>query len=127
MEVVKEAAIDLLSDITNMNVGLMQYDTNAEGGMVLAPALPIDEGTNRAHLIEIVNGLNHAGPTPLSETLTEAYRYFAGAEVNYGDSSQACSVSIVDNNCPSRDKYDLNSVASSRTADGTKYDSPADA
>jgi type IV pilus assembly protein PilY1 len=130
MEVVKEAAINLLTEVTDMNVGLMRYDTAGNGGMVLAPARPIDEGTNRQDLIDLVNSLRFAGNTPLTETLSEAYRYFAGEKVHYGNDSKACKIDRTNANCSSGDMVTQKSVASSRspaTADGAYYDSPADA
>ncbi|WP_331612066.1 pilus assembly protein [Povalibacter sp.] len=130
MEVVKEAATSLLSQVSNMNVGIMRYDTDGNGGMVLAPAKPIDAGTNRADLIALINGFNEAGNTPLSETLFEAYRYFSGGAVEYGGNSKVCSVAANNANCPTGSKVAAPSVPSSRfpaTSASSDYDSPADA
>lgn len=130
MDVVKEAAKNLISNVSNMNVGLMRYDTTGKGGMVMAPARPIDEGTNRADLIASIDTFNYAGPTPLSETMFEAYAYYAGKDVNYGADSRICSVEAHNANCPSTLQVKWPSVASSRfpaTATGKSYDSPADA
>jgi type IV pilus assembly protein PilY1 len=129
MEAMKEAATNLLSTITGMNVGLMRYDTNGQGGMVLAPALPIDEGTHREDLIALVNDLRHAGTTPLSETLFEAMRYYSGGPVHFGNNSQICTESS-SATCASNRKQNRPSVPTSRspaTANGANYDSPADA
>src|SRR4051794_1959088 len=71
MDVVKEAAINLITTTHNMNIGLMRYDTAGSGGMVMAPARPIDEGTNRADLIALISEFKQAGNTPLSETMFE--------------------------------------------------------
>jgi len=129
MEVVKEAATNLLNDLTSMNVGLMRYDAAGHGGMVLAAAKPIDEGTNRADLIALVNDLKEGGYTPLTETLFEAYRYFSGGAVGYGNNSKACSVSS-NSTCPTNSQVNSKSVAAARfpaTVTGSNYDSPADA
>jgi type IV pilus assembly protein PilY1 len=130
MEVVKEAAINLISTTHNMNIGLMRYDTGGNGGMVMAPARPIDEGTNRADLIALISDFKQAGNTPLSETMFEAYRYFAGGDIKYGLASKICNVAVTNANCPSGSSVDWPSAYSSRfpaTSEGTKYDSPADA
>ena len=117
MDVMKDAATRLLSALNGVNVGLMRYSRNggdgdllAQGGMVAYPVSPID--TNRQQLIDAVNSWNADGFTPLSETLFEAYRYFTGGAVGFGDTS-----------------VPFLSVAESRnpaTADGDDYESPAD-
>ena len=131
MEVVKEAAKNLVSNVSNMNVGLMRYDTTGNGGMVMAPAKPIDEGTNRADLIALIDDFHYAGNTPLSETMFEAYRYYAGEKVRFGVDSKVCSASKKDSDCVSPLVQEpWPSVPSSRfpaTTKGENYDSPADA
>ena len=120
MEVMKDAATRLLSALNGVNVGLMRYSRNstdeddgdlaAEGGMVAYPISPIED--NRQELIDAVNSWDASGFTPLSETLFEAYRYFTGGAVGFGNTSEP-----------------FLSVAESRTpqqADGADYDSPAD-
>lgn len=117
MDVMKDAATRLLSALNGVNVGLMRYSRNggagdllAQGGMVAYPVSPIE--TNRQQLIDAVNSWDADGFTPLSETLFEAYRYFNGGAVGFGDTS-----------------VPFLSVAESRnpaTADGDNYESPAD-
>lgn len=110
MDVMQEAATNLLSRLSGVNVGLMRYDSDAHGGMVAYPVSAIE--TNRQELIDTVNSWEPGGFTPLSETLFEAYRYFTGGAVGYGDSSAP-----------------FDSVAESRnpqTDDGENYESPAD-
>jgi type IV pilus assembly protein PilY1 len=117
MQVMKEAATRLLGSLSGVNVGLMRYSRNdgdgellAEGGMVAYPVSPIE--TNRQQLIDAVNSWNASGFTPLSETLFEAYRYFKGAAVGFGNYS-----------------VPFHSVAGSRdpaTDTGANYASPAD-
>ena len=78
--------------------------------MVAYPLSPIE--TNRQQLIDTVNSWNASGFTPLSETLFEAYRYFKGDPVGFGNTSEP-----------------IPSVAESRNpaqADGANYESPAD-
>ncbi len=117
MSIMKTAAVNLLNSLSGVNVGLMRYSRNAgdgdlraSGGMVAYPVSPIE--SNRAQLVDAVNAYTAAGFTPLSETLYEAYRYFSGGAVLYGN-----------------DSVPFASVAESRdpaTSDGADYDSPAD-
>jgi type IV pilus assembly protein PilY1 len=92
LKVMQYAAKNLLSSVSNVNVGLMRYSLNNKrnngGGMVLAPVAPISE--NRQQLIDFVNGFIANGNTPLSETLYEAHQYFSGGSVFFGNSSQGC-------------------------------------
>jgi type IV pilus assembly protein PilY1 len=91
LSVMKEAATNLLNTMTNVNVGIMRYSNNggsdeeraASGGMMAYPVSPI--ATNRANLVSTVNGFTADGWTPLSETLFEAYRYYTGGNVYFGD------------------------------------------
>jgi type IV pilus assembly protein PilY1 len=117
MDIMKDAATRLLGALNGVNVGLMRYSRNggtgdllAQGGMVAYPVSPIE--TNRQQLIDAVKSWDADGFTPLSETLFEAYRYFTGGAVGFGDTS-----------------VPFLSVAESRnpaTADGDNYESPAD-
>ncbi|MGH8238881.1 MAG: pilus assembly protein, partial [Steroidobacteraceae bacterium] len=119
MEVMKDAATRLLGRLSGVNVGLMRYSRNgsgrdgdlaARGGMVAYPISPIE--TNRQQLIDAVNSWDADGFTPLSETLFEAYRYFTGGAVGFGNGS-----------------VPFLSVAESRNppqVDGADYESPSD-
>jgi type IV pilus assembly protein PilY1 len=110
LAIMQGAATQMLGSLTGVNVGLMRYSTNANGGYVIAPVSPIE--TARASLVATVNGLVASNNTPLSETMYEAERYFAGNTVLYGNGSTPAL-----------------SVATSRSpaiAGGANYDSPAD-
>jgi type IV pilus assembly protein PilY1 len=96
LSVVQQAATNLLNSLSNVNVGLMRYsddqsrtgasgDPAAQGGMVIYPISPIS--TNRQNLIDAVNSYTAGGFTPMSETMFEAYRYFSGGNVLYGNTS----------------------------------------
>jgi type IV pilus assembly protein PilY1 len=104
LEIVQNVAVTLLQSITGVNVGLMRYSSNtnggcpdatdppnagpaAEGGMVTYPVSDIDSGTVRQDLINTVKSYNADGCTPLSETLYEAAQYFRGSAVTYGINS----------------------------------------
>jgi type IV pilus assembly protein PilY1 len=132
MWIMRGAASSLLNSLQGVNVGLARYDQGGSGGMILAPVAPIDNGTNRADMINLVNSWAPSGSTPLSETLYEAYLYFSGGSVLYGNNSStsACTTwSTVDYTCSRSTTSKAPSVPSSRTggtAASKTYDSPAD-
>jgi type IV pilus assembly protein PilY1 len=104
IQVVQQAATNLINSLSNVNIGLMTYSNNlsapvnspadpsnpvdgyAAGGMVTYPVSPV--ATNRTPLINAVNSLAPGGFTPLSETLYEAYLYYSGGNVLFGNTSQ---------------------------------------
>jgi type IV pilus assembly protein PilY1 len=132
MAIMHDAMASLLSSMTGVNVGLARYDYNGNGGMILAPVAPIDTGTNRTNDINLVKGWAPAGVTPLSGTYYEAYRYFSGNGVVYGNGSTSTTCTnwnAVDNTCTSLTSFAAPSVPGSRTggsAASNTYDSPAD-
>jgi len=95
--VVQQAATNLINSMANVNIGLMRYSDNAsanfslngdlaaQGGMVVYPISPIS--SNRTGLVNAINSYSPGGWTPLSETMFEAYRYFSGGQVQYGNNS----------------------------------------
>ncbi len=89
LEVVRRASVSLLNTLNGVSVGVMRYDSSGEGGMVAGAVAPIAD--NRTTLINTINSWIPAGSTPLSETLFEAYRYYSGGDVRYGNSSHACT------------------------------------
>lgn len=113
--IMRDAATTLLQSLSGVNIGLMRYSRDANGGMVAYPVAPI--AANRTQLINAVNSYDASGNTPLSETLYESYLYFSGGRVDYGDNSTP-----------------FESVRSSRVGytesngalQGGNYDSPAD-
>lgn len=89
LQVVQEAASNLVRSISGVNVGLMRYSNNttsgdeaAEGGMVTFPVTPVESA--RDALVDTINTYRPDGFTPLSETLYEAQQYLAGRPVDYG-------------------------------------------
>ena len=89
---VQDAAIGMTASIDGVNLGLMRYSNNkgsgeqvASGGYVVQA---VDDVTaNRDGIIDKINKFSPDGNTPLSETLYEAYRYYAGRRVKYGNDS----------------------------------------
>jgi type IV pilus assembly protein PilY1 len=104
IDIVKNVSTNLLNSIDGVDVGLMTY--NADQGGHVDHALE-DVATARANMIATINGLTPFSWTPLSETMHEAYEYFTGNRVLYGDIGP------------------IRSVDASRTAPGsTQYKTP---
>ena len=88
LEIVRNVAINLTNSLQNVNLGLMRYNTDAEGGYVLNAVEDI--ATNRANILATLNAFTPttgSGGTPLSETYYEAAQYLTGGKVVYGDRS----------------------------------------
>ncbi|HED35095.1 MAG TPA: pilus assembly protein PilY [Gammaproteobacteria bacterium] len=85
IKVMQDVITDLLQSTTGVNVGLMRFSQNGEGGMM---AVPIDDiATNKTTLITELNKMTASGGTPLSESFYEAAMYFQGKSVDYGNNS----------------------------------------
>ncbi|WP_296935033.1 PilC/PilY family type IV pilus protein [uncultured Marinobacter sp.] len=78
LNVMKQAAKDLVNSLNDVNVGLMIFGGN-EGAYFKAPVADID--TQRSSLITKIDGLFAGGNTPLSESLFETMRYYQGEDV----------------------------------------------
>ncbi len=126
LQIVQQVAISTITQLAvddAVNVGLMQFSNNtnggcgttgtSEGGMVLRPVAPV--AANKTNLINDINALNADGCTPLSETMYEAYLYLSGNNVDYGLNSRKRPGS----------GGAFPSIASSRvTGNQSKYESP---
>ena len=101
LEVVQQVTINLLENLTGVNVGLMRFNIS-DGGPVVHAMENIE--TSRTSMQQAVSDLDFDLWTPLSETLYEAHQYYSGGSVVYGEG------------------YTRDSVDASRT--GNTYDSP---
>jgi type IV pilus assembly protein PilY1 len=109
LEIVRDVAKNLVNSLEGVNLGLMRYDRNAEGGMVTYPVSELTP-TSRTEMTTLLDSYAADGFTPLSETLFEAHQYLSGGRVVYGNTSSP----------------EL-SIATSRVANaplGTNYKSP---
>lgn len=82
LQVVQSVATSLVGSIDDVNLGLMRFSNNDEGGMVIREIADI--ATSRDALISDINALTADGFTPLAETMYEAGQYFAGRAVDFG-------------------------------------------
>lgn len=91
LEVVVEAAVDLINSVSDINLGLMRFNTYSystssrnKGGPVRFPIAdpdeidPVSGLTNRQAMINELQSYNDSGYTPLTETVYEGLRYFRG-------------------------------------------------
>ncbi|MEO0971669.1 MAG: PilC/PilY family type IV pilus protein [Pseudomonadota bacterium] len=84
IEILKDVGQDLIAGIGGINIGLMRFSSDAEGGMVVHPVSSINDPINRATLLGAIEALQPGGNTPLAETLYEAERYLSGSPVQFG-------------------------------------------
>ena len=131
MDDVKSAVTTLIDQITDTGakVGLMRYDSNASGGIVMHPIKALDSSYANT-LKTTVNAFQPSGSTPLSETLYEAYLYLTGGTVKYGNTSKLCSLIINPNtnnagNC-TFNNYQLNSSITSTSSTSIRVQSSTD-
>lgn len=78
LSVMKQATKDLLSSLSDVNVGLMAFGGD-EGAYFKAPIGPIED--QRSTITSKVDALTAGGNTPLSESLFQAMRYYQGEDV----------------------------------------------
>ena len=85
MQVTVDVLNELTHSLSNINLGLMRFDGNADGGLI---DVAIDDVANTGALIRNkLDSYTPNGYTPLSETLYEAARYYRGEDWQYGNNS----------------------------------------
>jgi type IV pilus assembly protein PilY1 len=91
LQTVKDVAISLTQQLTGVNLGVMQYNSNSEGGFVMQPVADIGNAAHRTNVVNSIDALSLTSIqgtfTPLSETYYEAFLYFTGGRVDYGANS----------------------------------------
>ncbi|MEX2164109.1 MAG: hypothetical protein WD823_07690 [Sulfuricaulis sp.] len=132
MDVAKAAVKNLIDANISVRFGLMAFNNNNQtphGGRVL---MRIDNMDNarRTAMKNIVDSLSPDTFTPLAETLWEAYRYFAGLSVTYGNPSpeqtphqDSCAQNTSNAACDNGGYYDAIAAGLPAYNDGT-YISP---
>ncbi len=81
-DIMKATAKQVLGSVSNMNVGLMRFNSQ-DGGPVILAMQDID--TNRQAFMDAIDGLPANGYTPLSETLYESALFWRGMPAYYGE------------------------------------------
>jgi type IV pilus assembly protein PilY1 len=88
IDVLKAVGQDLLTGIGGLNMGVMRFSSNSQGGMVVQPVSDIDELGNRVSVIAALEAFQAGGDTPLAESLYEAQRYYSASPVFFGLNSR---------------------------------------
>lgn len=88
---VKKVYSSLINSLgSNVNIAIMRYDARSaslnKGGYFVMPMQQLTDD-NRSSYIDAVNNFTASGYTPLSETLHEAYLFYRGDTVKFGNSS----------------------------------------
>lgn len=134
LSIVQQVAKELIADLDGVNLGIMRYSADAQGGMVMYPVSQLTTDSRKA-MTDIVNGLIPEGNTPLSETMFEAYSYLANKELEFGDDSQVVDhyIQVWSN---FQNKYvdvpvlgpwpSVNESKTPKTAESKMYDGPMD-
>ncbi len=82
INIVQNTATAILNSIEGINVGVMRFNSQ-EGGPVLLDLVPLD--TNRTQIIDMINQIPSGGSTPVSETVFESALYWRGLPAHYGE------------------------------------------
>lgn len=124
ISLVRNAAKNLINSLSDVNIGIMRYNATGGGGMVLAPVQPVDSA--KAALTSTIDTKTQAcGYTPLSETLYESYRYFAGQNVLFGSDSYRADGDYGGASCyPNTPQPSVAESRTTGTVDGTQYATP---
>ena len=82
MEILRKAAKDAIGSLPDkVNIGLMRFNSDGEGGRVISAMKPARE--NQASTYQALDQISPNGGTPLSETMYEAGRYMTSSNAKY--------------------------------------------
>ena len=97
LDVVRDAAIDVLNNVSGINIALARFNTNSEGGRLSTPMLSIDDDGIKDLLGNVLDNYSASGGTPLTESLYEIAQFYRGGSMTYGstdaDDTDQCMVS----------------------------------
>ncbi|NOR36348.1 MAG: hypothetical protein GQ577_06330, partial [Woeseiaceae bacterium] len=79
--IMKEVTKKVLSSVNNLNVGLMRFDGD-DGGPVILDITDLD--SNRQTVLDAVDAIGAANNTPLSEVFYESALYWRGMPAHFG-------------------------------------------
>jgi len=87
LQIAQEVISTIIDTNPNIDFGLLEFNYDSGGRIVRRIITDMSE-SERASLIDLVNMTDHAGNTPMCESMYEAYRYIAGEGVVYGNDAQ---------------------------------------
>ena len=90
LEIAQEVVSTIIDSNSGVDFGLLEFNY-LEGGRVVHRIIQDMSGTQRNNLIDLVEDIEHAGSTPMCESMYEAYNYIAGRSVDYGNSAESGS------------------------------------
>jgi type IV pilus assembly protein PilY1 len=90
LDIAQEVISTIIDTNTGIDFGLMEFNYD-EGGRIVNRIIPDMTDLQRTNLIANVNLMDHAGSTPMCESMYEAFNYLAGRDVEYGNSAQSGS------------------------------------
>lgn len=105
-DIMKQAALNIVDSVTDINMGMMRFN-GGSGGYAVKDFLDMSDSTNKQSMRNAINALPASGSTPLAETMYEAYRWFSGRSPKWGTNP-----------------YQYNSDADSSVVSGGNYKSP---
>jgi type IV pilus assembly protein PilY1 len=82
LQIMKEVSKKVLTSVNNLNVGLMRFN-DQQGGPVILGITDLDQ--NRQDVMDAIDSLPANGWTPLSETMYENALYWRGMSAHYGN------------------------------------------
>jgi type IV pilus assembly protein PilY1 len=88
LRVMQDALTDVINASSGVNIGLMRFSSDANGGLVVTPMGDIADDTHKADFLLELEKMYHSGSTPLAESYYEAVAYMQGKAVDYGDGSE---------------------------------------
>ena len=90
LEIAQEVVATIIDSNPGVDFGLLEFNY-FEGGRIVHRIIQDMSGTQRNNLIDLVEDIEHAGSTPMCESMYEAYNYIAGSPVYYGNSAESGS------------------------------------
>lgn len=133
MQIAKEAVNTIIDSNRGVRFGLMVFNynnTTPNGGRVLMRIGTMTD-ERRATMKALVNQITATTWTPLAESLWEAYRYFSGGNVDYGNPSpgetpeqDSCAQNDSSSNCNNGEIY--NAISGQYSSNGVMYAGTAD-
>jgi len=90
MEIVQDVITNLITDNTDIDFGLMEFNSNTEGqnyhgGRIISRIIGDMTDDQRTDMIGLLDSISAGGSTPLCESFYEAYQYLTGGAVVYGN------------------------------------------
>jgi len=90
LTIVQEVFASLMNSVQDINIAIMRFDNKYawynKGGYFSKEMTPLTS-TNQSDFTNVVNSFTPGGYTPLAETLYEAYQYYRGEAVKFGNST----------------------------------------